>query len=55
VPEARVDPRQPFYGNPIKAKLRAAIRQAEAICEAAATSLKNAVRIQQVHTDLSAR
>jgi enamine deaminase RidA (YjgF/YER057c/UK114 family) len=52
VPEAAVDPRQPFYGIPVKAELRAIIRQAEAICHAAGTSLRNAVRIQQFHLDL---
>jgi len=53
IDEARVDPRQPFYGIPIKAELRSIIRQAEAICRAAGTSLRNAVRIQQFHTDLA--
>jgi enamine deaminase RidA (YjgF/YER057c/UK114 family) len=53
VPEARVDARQPFYGIPIKAELDSIIRQAEAICRAAGTSIKNAVRIQQFHTDLA--
>ena len=53
VPEARVDARQPFYGIPVKAELRSIIRQAEAICRAAGTSIKNAVRIQQFHTDLA--
>lgn len=52
IDQARVDPRQPFYGIPIKAELRSIIRQAEAICQAAGTSLRNAVRIQQFHTDL---
>ena len=53
IDEARVDSRQPFYGIPIKAELRSIIRQAEAICRAAGTSLRNAVRIQQFHTDLA--
>src|SRR5476649_1455016 len=53
IDEARVDPRQPFYGIPIKAELRSIIRQAEAICRAAGTSLRNAVRIQQFHTGLA--
>ena len=51
--EARTDVRQPFYGIPVKAELRSIIRQAEAICRAAGTSLRNAVRIQQFHLDLS--
>jgi enamine deaminase RidA (YjgF/YER057c/UK114 family) len=53
IDEAQVDPRQPFYGIPIKAEMRSIIRQAEAICRAAGTSLRNAVRIQQFHTDLA--
>jgi enamine deaminase RidA (YjgF/YER057c/UK114 family) len=53
IKEASVDPRQPFYGIPIKAELRSIIRQAEAICRAAGTSIRNAVRIQQFHTDLT--
>lgn len=53
IDEAHVDPRQPFYGIPVKAELRSIIRQAEAICRTAGTSLRNAVRIQQFHTDLS--
>ena len=53
IDEARVDPRQPFYGIPVKAELRSIIRQAEAICRNAGTSLRNAVRIQQFHLDLA--
>lgn len=53
IDEARTDPRQPFYGIPVKAELRSIIRQAEAICRAAGTSLRNAVRIQQFHLDLA--
>ena len=53
IDEAKVDARQPFYGIPVKAELRSIIRQAEAICRAAGTSLRNAVRIQQFHTDLA--
>jgi enamine deaminase RidA (YjgF/YER057c/UK114 family) len=53
VPEAKADARQPFYATPAKAELRAILRQADSICAAAGTSLKNAVRIQQFHTDLA--
>src|SRR6185295_17117677 len=53
IDEAKVDAGQPFYGIPVKAELRSIIRQAEAICRSAGTSLRNAVRIQQAHTDLS--
>jgi enamine deaminase RidA (YjgF/YER057c/UK114 family) len=52
-PEAKTDPRQPFYAIPAKAELKEILRQAEAICRAAGTSLKNAVRIQQFHSDLA--
>ena len=51
--EARTDVRQPFYGIPVKAELRSIVRQAEAICRAAGTSLRNAVRIQQFYADLA--
>src|ERR1700685_106478 len=51
IDEAKVDERQPFYGIPIKAELRAIIAQAEAICRSAGTTLRNAVRIQQFHTN----
>jgi enamine deaminase RidA (YjgF/YER057c/UK114 family) len=50
--EARRDPAQPFFGFPAKAELRAILADAEAICRAAGTTLRNAVRIQQFHTDL---
>jgi enamine deaminase RidA (YjgF/YER057c/UK114 family) len=53
IDEAKVDAGQPFYGIPVKAELRSIIRQAEAICRAAGTSLRNAARIQQFHTDLA--
>jgi enamine deaminase RidA (YjgF/YER057c/UK114 family) len=53
LPAARVDPTQPFFANPVKAELREILAQAEAICRAAGTRLKNAVRIQQFHTDLA--
>jgi len=33
--------------------MRSIIAQAEAICRSAGTSLRNAVRIQQFHTDLA--
>jgi enamine deaminase RidA (YjgF/YER057c/UK114 family) len=53
LPGAKVDPTQPFYANPVKAELREILTQAETICQDAGTSLKNAVRIQQFHTDLA--
>ena len=39
VPQAEADPAQPFYTIPAKAELREILAQAEAICEAAGTSL----------------
>jgi len=53
VPEAKRDPAQPFWATPVKAELREILRQADAICLAAGTSLRNAVRIQQFHADLT--
>jgi enamine deaminase RidA (YjgF/YER057c/UK114 family) len=53
VAEAKLDPTQPFFAIPIKAELREILAQAETICRAAGTSLKNAVRIQQFHIDLA--
>ena len=47
------DPAQPFFAIPIKAELREILAQAETICRAAGTRLKNAVRIQQFHADLA--
>lgn len=47
------DERQPFFGIPVKAQLEAIIAEATAICETAGTSLANAVRIQQFHSDLA--
>ena len=49
VPQAEVDPAQHSTGFLAKAELREILAQAEAICEAAGTSLKNTVRIQQFH------
>jgi len=53
IAEAKADPTQPFYAVPVKSELREILRQAEAICQAAGTTLKNAVRIQQFHADLA--
>ncbi len=53
VPQARTDSAQPFYAIPVKAELREILTQAEAICRTAGTSIKNTVRIQQFHADLS--
>ncbi|MEW6453958.1 MAG: RidA family protein [Pseudomonadota bacterium] len=53
VPGAKADATQPFFANPAKAELHEILLQAEAICQAAGTALKNAVRIQQFHSDLA--
>jgi len=53
VPQTRSDPTQPFYAIPVKAELREILDQAETICAAAGTSLRNVVRIQQFHADLA--
>jgi enamine deaminase RidA (YjgF/YER057c/UK114 family) len=53
VPGAKADATQPFFANPVKAELREILSQAETICRAAGTSLRNAVRIQQFHSDLA--
>jgi enamine deaminase RidA (YjgF/YER057c/UK114 family) len=50
---ATADTTQPFFANPAKAELREILSQAEAICQAAGTTLKNAVRIQQFHSNLA--
>ena len=53
VSQAKADPRQPFYAIPAKAELREILAQAQAICEAAGTSLNNTIRIQQFHASLT--
>lgn len=52
--EARTDPRQPWYGSSAAAQARVIIDHAGRLCEAAGTSIANAVRIQQFHTDMAA-
>lgn len=49
---AKMDERQPFFASPFKTELRCILRQAEEICRAAGSSLRNVVRIQQFHGDL---
>jgi len=53
IPQARTDPTQPYFAQPVKQELREILAQAEAICRAAGTSLRNVVRIQQFHSDLA--
>jgi enamine deaminase RidA (YjgF/YER057c/UK114 family) len=51
--EARVDPRRPYFGNPVELQMRYMLTQAEHVCRSAGTSLSNVVRVQQFHTDLA--
>jgi enamine deaminase RidA (YjgF/YER057c/UK114 family) len=50
---ARIDPGQPYFGSSVQAQMHAMLENAEKICRAAGTSLRNVVRVQQYHTDLS--
>jgi enamine deaminase RidA (YjgF/YER057c/UK114 family) len=50
---ARMDPKQPYFGSSVQSQMHAMLESAQRICRAAGTSLANAVRIQQYHTDLS--
>jgi enamine deaminase RidA (YjgF/YER057c/UK114 family) len=53
VGDAEIDPRQPYFGSSIQAQMRTILHNIERVCSAAGTSLENAVRIQQFHTDLT--
>ncbi len=53
VEEAETDPGQPFFSSSARAQAECIISNAEKLCAAAGTSLANAVRIQQFHTDIS--
>jgi enamine deaminase RidA (YjgF/YER057c/UK114 family) len=48
-----VDPNQPYFSSSIEAQMSFMLDVAERTCEAAGTSLRNVVRIQQFHTDLN--
>ncbi|MDA1324932.1 MAG: Rid family hydrolase [Proteobacteria bacterium] len=50
---ARPDPHQPWFGSSAAAQAEIIIDHASRLCEAAGTSIANAVRIQQFHTDMS--
>jgi enamine deaminase RidA (YjgF/YER057c/UK114 family) len=52
VDTARPDPSQPYFGSSIQAQMHCLLANAQKICSAAGTTLSNAVRIQQFHTDL---
>jgi enamine deaminase RidA (YjgF/YER057c/UK114 family) len=52
VPQAGVDPRQPWFSSPPEAQAQFIIDNIARLCEAAGTSLANVVRVQQFHTDI---
>lgn len=52
-PQARIDPRQPHFGSAVQLQMAHMLAQAERICRKAGTTLANAVRVQQFHTDLA--
>jgi enamine deaminase RidA (YjgF/YER057c/UK114 family) len=53
VHSARVDPNQPYFSSSIEQQMSFMLDVAERSCEAAGTSLRNVVRIQQFHTNLN--
>ncbi|HSN39377.1 MAG TPA: Rid family hydrolase, partial [Burkholderiales bacterium] len=52
-PQTRIDPRQPHFGSAVQLQMEYMLAQAERICRKAGTTLANAVRVQQFHTDLA--
>ena len=52
VPQAGVDPRQPWFSSPPEVQAQFIIDNIARLCEAAGTSLANVVRVQQFHTDI---
>ncbi len=52
-PEAEVDPKFPFFSSGIKKQVRYILKNAEAICSAAGTSLNQIVRRRAMHFDLN--
>lgn len=53
VEKARVNPAYPYDKDPAAVQMDDIMEQAQAICHAAGTDLRNAVRMLTVHTDLS--
>ena len=51
--EARIDARKPHFGSAVQLQMDYMLRQAQAICRKAGTSLANLVRAQQFHTSLA--
>jgi len=52
-PEARADPREPYFGSAVQLQMETILTQAQRICRKAGTSLANVVRVQQFHTSLA--
>lgn len=52
-PEARVDPNFPYFSSGIKQQVKYILKNVEAICQAAGTSLENLVFRRAIHSDLS--
>ena len=50
---AVLDPRQPFFQSTAAAQTEHILDNVERLCEAAGTSLRNVVRVQQFHTDIA--
>ncbi len=51
--QARLDPRQPYFGSAVELQMELMLAKASRICRKAGTSLANVVRVQQFHTDLA--
>ena len=50
---ATLDPRQPLFQSTAAAQAEHILDNVERLCEAAGTSLRNIVRVQQFHTDIA--
>lgn len=50
---AATDPRQPWFSSSAEAQAECIIDSMEKLCNAAGTTIRNVVRVQQFHTDLS--
>jgi enamine deaminase RidA (YjgF/YER057c/UK114 family) len=53
VASARIDSAMPHFGSGVRAQMDAILENAEKLCNAAGTTLANAVRVQQFHTNLA--
>jgi enamine deaminase RidA (YjgF/YER057c/UK114 family) len=53
VPSAARDPRQPWFSSPVETQAEIIIENIARLCEAAGTSLENAVRVQHFLTDIA--